>query len=147
MFHFKLQSVLDVRKTLEEKVFREFTQLLTELQKENERLQSIQQQKMTLIDELRNVQGKTVNVSEIRMNAEFVKQCLKSETLQQEQVREAERIAEMKKEALYDAVKKRKSMETLKNKQHHQYRYDLSLIDRTAIDEMGIVRYNRKNEE
>ena len=89
MFNFKLQTILDVRKTLEDKVLQEFSQQQKELQKENEQLQSIQRQKRALIDELRNVQGKTVNVSEITMNAEYIKQCLKSEALQQEQVKEA----------------------------------------------------------
>ncbi len=42
--------------------------------RENEQLQSIQQEKMVLIDELRNVQGKTVNVSEITMNTDCIKQ-------------------------------------------------------------------------
>jgi flagellar FliJ protein len=147
MFHFKLQTVLDVRKTLEDKVLQEFSKQQKELQRENEQLQSIQRQKTALIDELRNVQGKTVNVSEIKMNAEFIKQCLKSEALQQEQVKETKRITDIKKEALFDAIKKRKSMETLKTKQYKQHRYDLTLVERTAIDEMVLVRHNRKIEE
>lgn len=147
MFNFTLQTVLDVRKTLEDKVIQEFSQQQKELQRENERLQSIHRQKMALIDELRNAQGKTVNVSEIKMNAEFIKQCLKSEAIQQEQVKEAERITDIKKEALFDAIKKRKSMETLKTKQYKQHRYDLNLVERTAIDEMVLVRHNRKKEE
>ncbi|TSA47807.1 MAG: hypothetical protein D4R56_01540, partial [Deltaproteobacteria bacterium] len=57
MFKFKLQTILDVRKTLEDKTLQEFTEQQKELQRENEKLQSIQRQKMTLIDELRNVQG------------------------------------------------------------------------------------------
>jgi flagellar FliJ protein len=147
MFNFKLQTVLDVRKTLEDKVLQEFSQQQRELQRENERLQFIQRQKTALLDELRNVQGKTVNVSEISMKAECTKQCLKSEVLQKEQVKEAERMVESKREALLDAIKKRKSMEILKTKQYNQHRSDLNLIERTAIDDMAIVSHNRKKEE
>jgi flagellar export protein FliJ len=147
MFNFKLQTILDVRKTLEDKVLQEFSQRQRELQRENEQLQSIQRQKTALIDELRNVQGKTVNVSEITMNAEYTKQCMKSETLQKEQVREAEKMVAIKRESLFDAIKKRKSMEILKTKQHNQHQSDLNLLERTAIDEMVIVRHNRKKEE
>ena len=50
-----------------------------------------------LIDELRNVQGKTVNVSEITMNTDGIKKCQKSETLQKEQVKEATKKVEDKK--------------------------------------------------
>lgn len=147
MFNFKLQTILDVRKTLEDKVLREFSQQQKDLQRENEQLQSIQRQKMALIDELRNVQGKTVNVSEITMNAEYIKQCLKSEGLQKEQVQKAVRMTEIKKDALLDAIKKRKSMEILKTKQYNQHQYDLNLLERNAIDEMALVRHNRKKEE
>lgn len=147
MFNFKLQTILDVRKTLEDKVLQEFSQQQKELQRENAQLRSIQRQKMALIDELRNVQGKTVNVSEIIMNAEYIKRCLKNEALQKEQVKETARIADIKREAMFDAIKKRKSMEILKTRQYNQHQSDLNLLERTAIDEMAIVRHNRKKEE
>jgi flagellar export protein FliJ len=147
MFNFKLQTILDVRKTLEEKVLQEFSEQQKELQRENEQLQFIQQQKMSLIDEMRNVKGKTVNVTEITMNAEYIQQCLKSEARQKEQVKEAVRMTDIKKEALFNAIKKRKSMEILKTKQYNQHQSDLNLVEQTAIDEMMIVRHNRKKEE
>jgi flagellar export protein FliJ len=147
MFNFKLQTILDVRKTLEDKVLQEFSQKQKELQRENEQLLSIQMQKTALIDELRNVQGKTVKVSEIKMNAEYTRKCMKSEELQKEQVKEAEKMADIKKEALFDAIKKRKSMEILKTRQYNQHQSDLNLVERTAIDEMALVRHNRKKEE
>jgi flagellar export protein FliJ len=147
MFKFKFQTILDVRKMLEEKSLQEFSQQQIECQRENEQLSKIQNQKTTLIEELRHVQGKTVNVSEIMMNVENIRRCLKREAVQQEQVREAERLTEVKKEALFDAIGKRKSMETLKTRQYDQHLSDMNLIERTAIDEMAIVRHNRKQEE
>jgi flagellar export protein FliJ len=147
MFKFKLQTILDVRKMLEDKSLQEFAQKQKEFQRENEQLQSIQRQKTLIIDELRNVQGKTVNVSEIKMNVDYVKQCLKRETIQQEQVKEAEKMAEIKKEALFDAIKKRKAMEILKARQFDQHQSHLNLIERTAIDEMALIRHNRKKEQ
>lgn len=147
MFKFKLQTLLDVRKMLEEKKLQEFSQQQRECQKENERLQTIQLQKSSLIDELRNVQGKSVNVSEITMNFEHIKQCMKREALQEEQVKEAERLSEVKKGDLFDAIGKRKSMETLKERQFGQHQSEMELIERNTIDEMVIVRHNRKKEE
>jgi flagellar export protein FliJ len=147
MFNFELQTILNVRKTLEDKVLQEFSQQQRELQRENELLQSIQQHKRSLIDELRNVQGKTVNVTEITTNAEYIQGYLKSEELQKEQVSKAIRMADIKKEALFDAIKKRKSMEILKTKQFNQHQSALNLLERKAIDEMALVRHNRKKEE
>jgi flagellar export protein FliJ len=147
MFNFELQTILNVRKTLEDKVLQEFSQQQRELQRENELLQSIKQLKRSLIDELRNVQGKTVNVTEITTNAEYIQGYLKSEELQKEQVSKAIRMADIKKEALFDAIKKRKSMEILKTKQFNQHQSALNLLERKAIDEMALVRHNRKKEE
>jgi flagellar protein FliJ len=146
MFNFKLQSILNVRKTQEDKLLQEFSEKQKELHKEKEHLESIQRQKMLLIDNLRNVQGKTVNVAEIVMNTDGIKRYQKSETLQKEQVGEATKRVDEKKEALFEAIKKRKTMETLKTKQLDRYQTEANLLERTAIDEMAIVRHNRREQ-
>jgi flagellar export protein FliJ len=81
------------------------------------------------------------------MNTEYIRQCLKSETFQKEQVEEAKRMTELKKEALFEAIKKRKSMEILKTRHYNQHQSEVNLLERNAIDEMVIVRHNRKKEE
>jgi len=147
VFNFKLQSVLNVRITQENRLLQEFSEKQKELRKEHEHLKSIQQEKMLLIDELRNVQGKTVNVTEIAMNTDGIKRYQKSETLQKEQVREAQKKVEEKREALFEAIKKRKTMEILKSKQFELHQSEANLLERTAIDEMAIVRHNRRERE
>lgn len=147
MFNFKLQSILDVRKTLEDKVLQEFSEQQKELCKENEHLKSIQKQKKVFIDELRNVQGKKVNVAEITMNTTGIQICQKNESIQKEQVREAAKRVDIKREALCEAITKRKALEILKTKQHERHQSDSNLIERKAIDEMVIVRHNRRKQE
>lgn len=147
VFKFKLQSILNVRKTQEDKLLQEFSEKQKELLKEHEQLKSIQQEKMLLIEELRNVQGKMVTVTEIAMNTEDIKRHQKSETLQREQVREAQKKMEEKRDALFEAIKKRKAMETLKSKQFELQQSEANLLERTAIDEMAIVRHNRREHE
>ena len=146
MFNFKLQSILNVRITQEDKLLQEFSDKQKELRKENEHLKCIQQEKMLLIDELRNVQGKTVNVAEIAMNTASIKRYQKNETLQKEQVREASKKVEEKREALFDAIKKRKALENLKSKQYELHQSEANLLERTTIDEMAIVRHNRREQ-
>ena len=147
MFNFKLQSVLNVRKMQEDKLLQEFSERQKELRKEHEHLKSIQQKKMLLIDELRNIQGKKINVIEIAMNTDGIKRYQKSETRQKEQVREATKKVEEKREALFEAIKKRKSLENLKSKQLDLHQSEANLLERKAIDEMAIVRHNRREQE
>jgi flagellar protein FliJ len=147
MFNFRLQTILDVRKTMEDKALSEFSEQKKEFQKEKELLQSIQHQKKRLIDALRELQGKTVNVSEINMNSEGIKRCQKNEAIQKEQVLEAKKKLNTKREELLEASKKRKTMEILKTKQFERYKSDANLVERTNADEMVIVRHNRKEQE
>jgi flagellar export protein FliJ len=147
VFNFKLQSILNVRKTQEDKLLQEFSERQKELHKEHLLLKSIQQQKMLLIDKLKNFQGKTVSVTEISMNTDGIKRYQKNETLQKEQVKEATKRVEEKKEALFEAIKKRKAMEILKTKQFELHKSEANLLERTAIDEMAIVHHNRREQE
>jgi len=147
MFNFKLQSVLNVRKTQEDKLLQEFSEKQEELHKEHEHLKSIQQEKKLLIDELRGIQGKTVKVHEIAMNTDGIKKCQKSETLQKENVKEATKRVEEKRDSLLEAMKNRKTLENLKSKQFQLHQSEANLLERTAIDETAIGRHNRRERE
>lgn len=144
MFSFKLQTILDVRKTIEESALYEFSEQQKALNREIEQLHAIERQKAVLLEELRSIQGKTVNVSEIKMKNADSKHCRKRETLQKKRVEEAAKKVDEQREALLDAAKKRKAMEILKTKQHEKYLSEIDLIERTASDEMTIVRHNRR---
>jgi len=147
MFKFKLQTILDVRKTMEEKVLYEFSEQQRDLEKEKEHLHSIQKQIAAIIDVLRNIQGKTVNIYEISMNTTGIKNYRVSEDIQKQRVQEATILLETKREALQEAMKKRKAMEIIKTKYYEKYLFDANLLERTANDEMTIVRHRRREEE
>ena len=147
MFSFRLQTILDVRKAIEDKVLYEFSEQQKELHKETDHLQSIQQQKLSLIDRLRKMKGTTLNISEITMNSAGIKRCQKIETIQKERVKEAAKKVEMKREILLEATKKRKAMEILKTRQYEKHQSDTNLLERTEIEEMVIVRHNRRKQQ
>lgn len=138
---------MNVRKTEEDKLLQEFSAKQQELRQECERLTNIQQEKKSLIDDLKNVQGKTVAVTEILMNSEGIKRCTKIEAFQKEQVKEAAKRVEEKKSDLFAAMKKRKMLENLKSKQYATHQSQANLLERTAIDEMAITRFNRREQK
>jgi len=147
MFNFKLQSVLNVKKTQEDKLLQEFSEKQKELHKEHEHLKSIQREKKLLIDGLRGIQGKTVKVNEIVLNADGIKKYQKIESLQKEKVKEATKRVEEKRDSLLEAMKNRKTLENLKSKQFQLHQSEANLLERTSIDEMAIGRHNRRNRE
>jgi flagellar FliJ protein len=146
LFKFKLQTILNLRKTLEEKVLLEFSDEQKRLGRENDRLQTIRSNKMALTDELRDIKGKVVNISEITMNADGIVLYRKQEEIQREQVKEAVKRVDLKREALFEAMKQRKSMEKVKSRRFEQHLAETDLLERTAIDEMVIVRHNRRKQ-
>lgn len=147
MFRFKLQTILDVRKTMEDKVFSELSEKRRALQKEKETFQSIQLKKKELIDTFRELRDKKVAIGDITMHSDNIKRCQKDESVQKERVREAKLKVNMKKEELVEATKIRKAMEVLKTRQYEEYQSDMNMRERTAIDEMAIVRHNRRQTE
>lgn len=144
MFNFRLQTVLNVRKTFEDKVLTEFSEQQKELEREKVALKKIVEHKHRLINTFREMQGKSVNIYEIVLRSSNIKQCQKNEVLQKERVQDAGQKVDKKREELLEATQKRKIMENLKSKEFEKYKSNEMLLERIAIDEMAIVRHNRK---
>jgi flagellar FliJ protein len=147
MFNFRMQTVLDVRKTIEDKIKTEFSNHNKELQQEEENLRIIQQQKDELIDSLRNIQGKKVHVSEIAMRSAGIKRRRNEEELQKEAVRNVTKKVDNKRDELLEATKNKKAMEICKTKHFEKYQSDERILERTAIDELVIAEHNRRKQE
>ena len=125
----------------------EFSDKQKELQKEKEIFHSLQKQRQELIGELRDIQGKTVHVSEIAMQTYHIERCQENESLQKKRVTQANKDVHTKREALIEATQKRKVMETLKSKQFEEFQSHAALIEQTTNDEMVIMRYNREKQK
>ena len=147
MFNFRMQTVLDVRKTVEDKIVSEFSKHKKELQQEEENLQIIQQQKEELIDSLRKIQDKKVPVSEIAMSSASIKRRQQEEELQKEAVRNVTKKVDEKRDELLEATKKKKAMEICKTRHFERYQSDERILERTAIDALVIAGHNRRKQE
>lgn len=147
MFNFKLQSILDVRKTIEEKTITQFAEKQQELQHAENTFVSIQLQKKELLEGFRNLQGKKVSPFEIMMTTEGIHRCREDELTQHERVCDAQMQVDMKRGEVLEAVKQRKAMERLKDKHLDDYRTRIGLHERAAADEMVVVRHNRGQEK
>ena len=147
MFNFRMQTVLDVRKTLEDKIISEFSEQQKELQHETESLQIIQQQKAEQIDSLRNIKDKKVPVSEIVMRSARIKKCQGEEATQKETVQNVKKKVDKKRVELLEATKKKKAMEICKTKHLEKYQAEERILERKAIDELVISGHNRRKQE
>jgi flagellar FliJ protein len=147
MFNFRMQTVLDVRKTLEDKIISEFSEHQKKLQHETQRLQIIQEQKAEQIDSLRNMKDKKVSVSEIVMRSARIKKYQGEEAIQKEAVQNMKKKVDNKRDELLEATKKKKAMEICKAKHFDKYQVEEKIIERKAIDELVISEHNRRKQE
>jgi flagellar export protein FliJ len=147
MFRFRLQSVLDVKIMQEDMAQSNFAHQQEALAKEKEGLLAIQQQKKQLIDTLRDTRGKRISLADLLLNTTGVKQCLKCEELQQTRVHLAAAESDRQRGALLEAAQKRKAMEILKTKMQQKHQFAAEQLERAAIDEMAIVRHQRRERD
>ncbi|MBN1380278.1 MAG: flagellar export protein FliJ [Deltaproteobacteria bacterium] len=139
-----MQTILDVKKTFEDKALTEFSEQQKEFEHEKETLKKIKEQKIKLINSFRELKGQSTNIYEIILRSSNIKQCQKNEALQKERVQSAGVKVDQKREALLEATQKRKMMEILKSKAFEKFKANEIRLERTAIDEMAIVRHNRR---
>lgn len=144
MFVFKLQSVLDYRKNIEEKILNEFSANKRELELEELKLQNLIKEWSNLIGELRKMQNKSVHVDDIACYVSYVELVRKNEEKQNKVIALVKEQLETKRKELLEAVKKRKVMEKLKERHGEEYESTARAIEQKNSDEMAVLKFGRR---
>ncbi len=144
MFIFKLQSVLEYRKNIEEKIQNEFSGTKRELDAQKSRMKSLIKERAYLIAEMRNMQDKPVPADDFAVQFSYVKQVRENEKIQKIVIRNAKEQVESKRKELLEAVKKRKIMEKLKERHTEEYNSNLRNAEQKSSDEMSVLKFGRR---
>jgi flagellar protein FliJ len=144
MFIFKLQSVLEYRKNIEEKILNDFSEKKRELKEERLKLKNLVEERANLIEALRNMQGLKVLAEDIAALVSYVEQVREEEKKQKKVITQVKEQVEAKRKELLEAVKKRKVMEKLKERHLEEYEFDMRALEQKDSDEMGAIRYGRR---
>lgn len=144
MFNFKMQTVLDVRQAIADKITAELSEQQIKLKQEQDQLDMIRQQKTDLVGALRSMQDKAIPVADIIMNKACFTKHRQEEVRQQEKVDILTGNVELKRDELIEAQKKKEAMEICKTKHFEEYRHEEKRVERSALDEMVIARQNRR---
>jgi flagellar protein FliJ len=146
MFTYNLQSVLEYRQRIEEKILAEFSESERNLRKEKELLNGIREQQQALVEELKALKDRACDSRDVAQFLTYTEELQKRENRQIEVVREATVAFEEKRKELLEAVKKRKMMETHKEHQFQEYKADLILAERRDTDALSIQRFARREQ-
>ncbi|MBP7765371.1 MAG: flagellar export protein FliJ [Deltaproteobacteria bacterium] len=144
MFRFKLQSVLDYRLSLEEKAIREFSELTQSLEEKKNVLQELVARRGILIGDLRRSSGALCRAEDIAECVAYVERIRMQEKRTLEEIRQGEEALDEKRRELAEAVKNRKVIEKMREKQEREYYSDLNTREQKHADELSVLKHGRR---
>jgi flagellar protein FliJ len=144
MFVFKLQSVLDYRKNIEEKIINVFSEKNRELEKEKLELKNLSSERVNLLGELRKIQNMLLTVDNITLYVSYVEQVCEKEKRQKRVIARVNDELEALRSELLEAAKKLKVMEKLKERHSEEYENESRVFEKTNSDEMAILKFGRR---
>ncbi|HPC73933.1 MAG TPA: flagellar export protein FliJ [Syntrophales bacterium] len=144
MFRFNLETLLKYRTMIEEKAVLEFSEKVRILEKEKGVLEGISRQRGTIMLQFLESQGGDLSAADISTFVSYLHELKRKEQEQEAVVRRSAAEVEQKRKALVEAMKKRKVMETLRDKRYQAYRADQGLREFKELDEMGVIGHGRK---
>ena len=143
-FKFALEALLNHRLHHEEIIQKELAVCGCRVRDEKTILTRIQQDKDKAYAEIHQKQLRGIAISEHILYANFLEGLARNMVVQQEKVKEAEHKYAQKRDDLIEAVKKRKTIENLKEKGLAAYSRKLLKLDRDFLDEVAICRFQKE---
>jgi len=144
MFKFKLQSILEYRVNIEEKILNEFSDLKRDLEEKRAVLKALVAERESLMNDLRNMQSVTMRVDDIAALVAYVENIRMKEKEQKNILHQAKEKVEKKRQELMEAVRNRKVMENLRDKHAAEYQKNLNELEQKNSDEMSMLKFGRR---
>ena len=143
MFVFKLQAVLDTKKIIEEQKLTEFSEKKNQLNEEKKVLNDIQQERILLVDQLRDSQHLIRHMRDIELQITYIDVCTEKEKKQKGVIEGVTKEVEERRIALMEAMKERKVMDNLKDRDMEEFKASEVMQERITTDETAILRFRR----
>ena len=144
MYRFKLEALLTHRRHQEDACQKALAQVQRQLAAEQLKLRRKKEEKRENLRRLQRIQQKNTNVSAIILHVNYISQLTKNIDDQNLFVREITKKVNKKRKELIAAMKKRKTLEKLKERQWQAYQKKMLLNERKFMDEIASTRYARK---
>lgn len=146
MFTYKLESVLEYRKNIEEQKLVEFSAQEQHLRKTEDILRNIGEERERLSGELKGLQNIKCDGRDITLMMGYADELQSREKKQQFVVQKERILLEEKRKLLFEAVTKRKILEAHRQKQFEAYQADQILAERRNADEIAIQRFVKREQ-
>ena len=143
-FHYKLQSVLDIKQKLESQEKIAFSLAAGKLQEEQEKLQNLMIQKASYDRQARKLVEGKIDILEIntcRRAVETMKTRIRTQMLD---VHKAEKQLEEVRLRLKEVMIERKTYEKLREKKFEEFKQQLLYEENKEVDELVSYTYHRE---
>ena len=144
MYKFSLETVLNHRKQRQEALQKEFAILQKELFIERERLERLEEIRRRNLEELQRKQRGGTSVSGVMLYDNYIKQISKNLEKQTDKVAEVEGNIHHKRGELIEAMKRRKTLDRLKEKEWEAYRKEFERKEQIFMGEIAVSGFNRR---
>ncbi len=142
-FIFNMQGLLNIKEKLEEQSKTEYGKALNKLEEEKNILLNLENSKKQNIVNFRESINKGVKPNYIKSINQFISLIDKKIEQQVENVNKAEEVVEQKRLVLLNAMKERKVLEALKEKEKENYFREELKKEQKIIDEIVSYKYNK----
>jgi len=144
MHRFKLEALLNHRRHQEEVCQKELAQTERILADEKSQQRRRKKEMRHNLQSLQIKQKEKINVSDIILSVNYIQQLSQKIEIQKKRVRKATRKVDQKRQELISIVKKRKTLEKLKEKEWLAYQQKMMQNERKFMDDIASTRYARK---
>jgi len=135
-FVYSMQNILNLNEKLEEQAKMEYATQQMVLNEEEEKEQRLRDRKAAYEDEARRIREDSVNVKEMMLNANAIS--IMGELINEQHgvVLKEEEVLEVRRAALEEAMKDRKTQEKLKEKAFDVFKQELAMEESKEIDQL-----------
>ena len=145
MYQFNLEPLLNHRRYQEEILQKDLADLKIRLAAEKEKLGVLRQKMRNTVQQLQKTQSAGKPASEIKLYVDFIERLSKEMEAQRKKVLEAERKFNQKRQDLIAAMKKRKTLDRLKEKDLQVYEKKQLKKERNLMDEVAVHQFIQKS--
>jgi len=144
MFTFKLQALLNHRRHQEEDLQKQLAEARRKSVAEQDRLRRQKREKRELVQSLHQKQAAGCTIRDSLLYLNYIAQLSQDIEQQVQRVQQAEKKVRRKRRELIEAVKKRKTLEKLKEKGRQAYLQKQMQNERKFMDEIASTRHARR---
>ena len=142
-FKFRLENVLELRrKTLEDRQL-EMAAIQARLNDANNKLDSLEQSRLQAKRDLENILGAGENIEFIRVKnyQDYIAKLDDDISIQHKVIADIENELELKQEEVREALKAKKMLEKLKEKEYKAFLKDFEQREAKELDDIALTRY------